>query len=96
MSIGYVPAGKVAGLGAFAATVRHFSQRPQVQERLVAEIADHLFDALAPRALVVRAVARHMCLEMRGVGARVDIVALAVRGEASDLLLREVGSSFSA
>jgi GTP cyclohydrolase I len=64
--IAYRPAEKVAGLGGIARALRHFARQPQLQERLGAQLADHLSEALgAP--VGVRLRARQMCMEMRGI-----------------------------
>lgn len=72
------PEGRITGLGALARTVDALARRPQIQERLAAELADTLVAALAPRAVGVRLVARQMCVEMRGarVPATFDVTAL--------------------
>lgn len=47
--------------------VAYFAHRPQLQERFTEQIADFLFEALAPEGLGVAAEGRHMCMMMRGV-----------------------------
>lgn len=65
--IGYLPkkAKGVVGLSKLARVVDHFSRRLQVQERLTAQIADHL-KQLSPD-VAVRMKARHFCMCSRGV-----------------------------
>jgi GTP cyclohydrolase I len=41
--------------------------RPQVQERLTAEVADALSIVLQPRIVVVELQAEHLCMSMRGI-----------------------------
>jgi len=65
--ISYLPSTHILGLSKFARVVRHFAARPQVQERLCAEIADYLTDLLEPRALAVMMTGEHLCMSMRGV-----------------------------
>jgi len=65
--VGYRPEGQIIGLSKIVRVVDHFACRLQVQERLTAEIADALFDALKPRALAVSMTATHMCMAARGV-----------------------------
>ena len=65
-TIVYKPSGQIAGLGWFPRLLRHLSRQPQLQERLCAQIADSIYDALAPAAVGVRLTARQMCVEMRG------------------------------
>lgn len=50
-----------------AEVVAYVAHRPQLQERLTEQIADLLFEALAPEGLAVAAEGRHMCMMMRGV-----------------------------
>ncbi len=65
--IAYLPADRLLGLSKFTRLVEHLARRPQVQERLTAQIADALEAALACRGLLVLIEARHLCVEMRGV-----------------------------
>jgi len=44
-----------------------FSQRLQIQERLTQQIAEALYEALAPKGIGVVIEARHLCMQMRGV-----------------------------
>ncbi len=55
------------GLSKFTRLVEHLARRPQVQERLTAQVADALEGALECRGLLVLVEARHLCVEMRGV-----------------------------
>lgn len=86
-TIAYLPGDKVAGFSALSDAVRHFADRPQIQERLAEQIADHLFDALAPRGLVVRLVARQLCMEMRGDRSTGEAEVVVHRGPEADALL---------
>ena len=90
-AVAYQPGARLAGLGAIPRVVRWWARRPQLQERLTDAIADHLVDALEPRALVVVTRARHMCVEMRGAESPADVVAVATRGEPSDRLFSLLG-----
>lgn len=81
--IGYIPApdGRVAGLSKLARLVDLYARRPQVQERLVTQIADALVEHLQARGVIVVIEAEHMCMTLRGVrkpGAKT--VTSAVRG----------------
>ncbi len=64
--IGYVPGTKIVGFNGLARVLRYFAGRPQLQERLTAQVADYLQRALQPRGLIVMLRARQFCLEMRG------------------------------
>jgi GTP cyclohydrolase I len=65
VDVAYVPGEFVGGVGSFSKIVRHFSLRPQLQERLVRQIADHIQSELSPRGVLVRACARQLCMEMQ-------------------------------
>ena len=68
-AVGYVPGpdGRITGLSKLARVVEVLARRPQVQERLVREVADALDAALAPSAVAVIVEAEHLCMTMRGV-----------------------------
>jgi GTP cyclohydrolase I len=68
-AVGYVPGpdGRITGLSKLARVVEVLARRPQVQERLVRQIADALDEALAPFAVAVLIEAEHGCMTMRGV-----------------------------
>ena len=89
VDVAYVPGDVVAGFGSFGRVVDHFARRPQIQERMLAQIADHLVDQLAPRGLLVRCRARQMCVELRDTGARGTFVSVESRGVLSSGELRE-------
>lgn len=81
--VGYIPSvdGRVTGLSKIARVVDMYARRPQVQERLTAQVADALVRKLAPRGVIVVIEAEHLCMGMRGVrkpGARTTTSA--VRG----------------
>lgn len=65
--IAYIPDGKVVGLSKLARTVDVFAKRPQIQEKLTAQIADALNDSLSPKGVMVMVEAEHLCMTMRGV-----------------------------
>jgi GTP cyclohydrolase I len=65
--IAYLPGTRLLGLSKFTRLVEHLARRPQVQERLTAQVADALEGALECRGLLVLVEARHLCVEMRGV-----------------------------
>lgn len=65
--IGYLPKGKVVGLSKLARTVDVFARRPQIQEKLTAQIAKALEESLDPQGVVVMLEAEHMCMTMRGI-----------------------------
>ena len=67
--IGYIPGpeGKVTGLSKLARLADLYAKRPQVQERLTAQIADALVDKLDASAVIVVIECEHLCMAMRGI-----------------------------
>lgn len=65
--IAYIPNdGKIIGLSKFARIVDCFARRPQVQERLTAQIADFIYESIEPCGVAVLIEAEHLCMTMRG------------------------------
>ena len=82
--VAYIPGpdGRVTGLSKIARLVDLFARRPQVQERLTAQIADAIMEVLRPGGALVVVECEHLCMSMRGVrkpGSRT--VTSAVRGQ---------------
>jgi GTP cyclohydrolase I len=65
--VAYVPNEKVIGLSKIPRIVRYFSRRPQVQERLSAQIADCLAMILGTENVAVSIAAEHFCILARGI-----------------------------
>jgi GTP cyclohydrolase IA len=67
--VAYVPneLGRITGLSKLARLVEGLARRPQVQERLTAQIADAMVERLEPRGALVVIEAEHLCMSMRGV-----------------------------
>lgn len=65
--VAYIPDGKVVGLSKIPRVVNVFARRMQIQEQLTEQIADAIMDIIKPKGVAVVIVARHMCMEMRGV-----------------------------
>lgn len=65
--IAYISNGRVAGLSKLARTVEEYAKRPQLQERLTAQIADAIMNYLHAEGVMVVIEAEHMCMTMRGV-----------------------------
>ena len=80
--VAYLPSGgKVTGLSKLARTVDVFARRPQLQERLTAQIADALVEHLQPRGVAVLIEGEHMCMRVRGAKkADAIMVTTAMRG----------------
>ncbi|MBA2375322.1 MAG: GTP cyclohydrolase I FolE [Rubrobacteraceae bacterium] len=64
--VGYVPDGKVIGLSEIVNIVEAYARRPQIQERLTAQIADLLFDGLGSRGSMVVIEAEQLCMTLLG------------------------------
>lgn len=67
ISIGYIPADKVLGLSKFARIAHKFAHKPQVQERLVQEIANAVCTITGSTDVAVVADGEHSCMTMRGI-----------------------------
>jgi GTP cyclohydrolase IA len=67
--VGYLPGDRILGISKLARVVEMFARRPQVQERLTAQIAGWLQANLEPRGVGVVLEAEHMCMSLRGVQA---------------------------
>ena len=79
--LGYAPNGRVVGLSKLARLVEGYARRPQLQERLTAQIADALYESLGSHGSIVVIEADHSCMTMRGVQKPGSVtVTSAVRG----------------
>lgn len=64
----YMPReGRIVGLSKIARLVDELARRPQVQERLTAQIADLMMAHLDASGVLVLLEAEHMCMAMRGI-----------------------------
>ena len=68
--VGYIPDRRVVGIPKLARVVEIFSKRLQIQERLTAQIANAVEEALKPRGVAVVVKAAHHCMTHRGVHKR--------------------------
>jgi GTP cyclohydrolase IA len=68
--VGYIPDRRVVGISKLARVVEIFSKRLQIQERLTAQIANAVDNALKPRGVAVVVKAAHHCMISRGVHKR--------------------------
>lgn len=65
--VAYLPHQKLIGLSKIPRIVRYFARRPQVQERLTAQIADSLSILLESEDVAVSLAAQHYCVIARGI-----------------------------
>lgn len=63
--VGYVPDGRVAGFSELARVVDGYARRPQIQERLTAQVVDAVYEKLGAWGAVVVVEATHSCMTMR-------------------------------
>ena len=64
--LGYIPNGRVAGFSELARVVEDYAKRPQLQERLTAQVADAVYGKLGSSGAIVIVEAEHTCMSMRG------------------------------
>ncbi|MBN1558185.1 MAG: GTP cyclohydrolase I FolE [Lentisphaerae bacterium] len=65
--IGYIARSRVLGVSKMARIVECFARQLQIQERLTAQIARAIRDAIDAEGVGVVAECRHLCMMMRGV-----------------------------
>lgn len=65
--VAYKPKNKLIGLSKIPRLVRYFGKRPQLQERLNAQIADALSEVVESESVAVSISAVHFCVVARGV-----------------------------
>ncbi len=65
--VAYIPNGRVVGLSKIARVVDVYAKRLQGQEKLTAQIANAIQDALDPQGVAVIIQAQHFCMCYRGV-----------------------------
>jgi len=84
MHVAYVVGdeGKVAGFSKGRRLVNYFASKPQLQERLVSEVADALMNSdVKPKGVLVVSNAIHMCTYVRGVKDKeATLMSIATRG----------------
>jgi len=66
-TVAYIPNDKVIGLSKINRIVEYFAKRPQVQERLVKQIADCMVAILGTKNVAVHINAKHYCVISRGI-----------------------------
>ena len=87
--VAYVPGKSLVGLSKLSRVVDFYARRPQLQERMTEQIAALVERQLRPAGTLVVIRARHLCMEMRGVGkAGLTTTTSAIRGVFKDSRLR--------
>ncbi|MCL0044183.1 GTP cyclohydrolase I FolE [Dehalococcoidia bacterium] len=91
--IGYLPNGRIVGVGKIVHALDILTRRPQVQERLTTQLADTLFMALGAKGVAVVMKAEHLCMSMRGIqrpGTRVATYAIRGTFRSGSMARREI------
>ncbi len=65
--VAYLPNKHVVGLSKLNRVVQYYARRPQVQERLTRQVAEHLRQSLGTDDVAVLIEADHLCVMSRGV-----------------------------
>lgn len=90
--VAYLPDKKIVGLSKIPRIIKHFSKRPQFQEKLVNDIADYLMQVLEPKGVMVIMRGSHTCMVCRGVESNGGMTTSALRGQfKEDDMLRSEG-----
>lgn len=83
--IGYLPDNRICGISKLARVVDMFACRPQIQERMTAQIADYLYENLDALWVMVVVEGVHECMRIRGVRKpRASMITSAIRGPNKD------------
>lgn len=88
--IAYIPTGSVVGLSKLPRLLEHYARRPQIQERLTAQVTTALdkYVSTMGSACCIRAV--HSCATLRGVRKQAPMTTTSVTGAfKTDLAARE-------
>ena len=65
--VAYVPTGRVVGISKLARVVETYAKRLQIQEKMTAQIANIIQEALQPQGVGVVLKANHHCMSTRGI-----------------------------
>lgn len=66
VDVAYIPNGKIVGFGDIIKVIDILAKRPQIQERMTAQIADAIYEELGCQGVFIVVKAKHMCMTMRG------------------------------
>lgn len=64
---GYIPDGQIVGVSKIPRLIHAMAAQPIIQEELVSCIADVFMSVVKPAGCIVRAIAKHDCVAVRGV-----------------------------
>ena len=89
--IAYIPSdNKITGFSRLVRVIEVLARRPQLQERLTAQVADTLMEVLKPKGVLVVIEAEQMCLTMRGLKKPGSVtITSAIRGTLRKDVLRK-------
>jgi GTP cyclohydrolase I len=65
--VGVLPSERLIGISKFTRLAQWLMARPQIQEEATVQLADELWDIIAPSGLAVVMKAEHLCMTLRGV-----------------------------
>jgi GTP cyclohydrolase I len=80
VSIAYIAGQRVLGLSKFGRIAHAIAHRPQIQERLVQEIADAVTSIVGTEDVAVLACGEHLCMTMRGIRTPAKMTSSVMRG----------------
>lgn len=81
IDVAYIPNGKIVGFGDIIKAIDILAKRPQIQERLCAQLADAIYETLDCQGVFIMVKAKHMCMTMRGEKRQnSEIITTAARG----------------
>ena len=66
VNIAYIPKDKILGVSKMARLVNFVSKKPNLQERMSKEIADHMQEYISPDCLII-VKAQHHCMTLRNI-----------------------------
>ncbi|MCC6751163.1 MAG: GTP cyclohydrolase I [Deltaproteobacteria bacterium] len=89
VSVGYITGERVLGLSKFARIAHKYAHRLQIQERLVAQIAEEIGTATGSPDVAVMARGEHLCMSMRGVETPAIMSSSEFRGRFKEHTTRE-------
>jgi GTP cyclohydrolase IA len=84
VTVGYLADARVLGLSKFARIAHDHAHRLQVQERLVAGVADDVEKIAGTPSVAVVATGEHLCMTMRGVRTVGTMTTSVIRGNIRD------------